>query len=103
LQQTPANDLVMRASLSHDLAVLFEKAGNKGQAMEFSQSSARLFAESKQVDAQVQALDTAAGIFTRAGQKPQADEFAKQARALRNSNNLNPVFIRPTKTLTERR
>lgn len=102
LQQTPANDLVMRASLSHDLAVLFEKAGNKGQAMEFSQSSARLFAESKQVDAQVQALDTAAGIFTRAGQKPQADEFAKQARALRNSNNLNPVFIRPTKTLTDK-
>jgi hypothetical protein len=102
LQQAPANDLVMRASLSHDLAVLFEKAGNKGQAMEFSQSSAKLFAESKQVDAQVQALDTATGIFTRAGQKPQADEFAKQARVLRDSNNFNPVVIRPTKPLTDK-
>lgn len=91
LRQTPDTDLVTRASLTHDLAILNEKLGNKSQAMEMSQLSAKIFAEAKQVDAQVQALETASGVFNRAGNKDQAAEFTKQANALRGSNNLNPV------------
>ena len=48
------------------------KTGDKGRALEFIQTSAKLFTETKQVDAQVQALETATGIFSRAGQREQA-------------------------------
>jgi hypothetical protein len=93
LQLAPNTDLATRASLTHDLAILNEKAGNKAQAIEQSQLSAKLFAEAKIMDAQVHALDTTSGIFARAGNKPQADEFAKQAGVLRAANNLNPVTL----------
>jgi hypothetical protein len=92
LAQAPATDRVLRGSLLQDLAILHEKAGKKEAALQSGQESIRLFAETRLVEAQVQALDTANGVFRRAGNREQADEFAKQANTLRQTNNVNPVI-----------
>src|SRR5262249_41533063 len=92
LEQVPANEVLARASIFHDLAILNEKAGNKDRAMEFSQTSAKLFSEAKTPEAAVQAFDTANGIFARGGNQAKADEFAKAAAAIRATTNLGPVL-----------
>jgi hypothetical protein len=85
LEQTPNTDPVLRASLMHDLAVLNEQTGNQNSAMEFGQTSVNLFAEVKQTDAQLHALNTMVGVFNRAGKPDQAAEFAQRAEAVANS------------------
>ena len=85
LEKVPAADTVLRASLMHDLAVLNEQAGNRNGAMELGQASIKLFTDAKQPEAQLHALDTMVGVFTRAGTPDQANEVAKQAATVRNS------------------
>jgi hypothetical protein len=97
LQQVPASEQLVRASLLHDLAILNEKAGFKPSALELGQASVKLFGEAKMIDAQVQALDTASGIFRRAGDATRSAEFAKQAAGLRASNNIRPILLPPVK------
>ena len=92
LAQVPATDVATRASLTHDLAILSEKAGDKPQAMELAQTSTKLFSGAKIPEAEVQALDTASGIFTRAGNQAQAEQFTKQAVTIRSTTNLAPVL-----------
>jgi len=93
LEQVPATEVIARASIMHDLAILNEKAGNKPQALELSQQSAKLFTDAKTVpEATVQALDTANGIFARAGNQAKADEFAKSAAAIRSTTNLGGIL-----------
>lgn len=92
LDQVPANEVQTRASLLHDLAILNEKAGVKDKALDLSQQSANLFAGLKTApEATVQALDTANGIFARAGNQQKADEFAKTASTIRATTNLATV------------
>lgn len=90
--QVPVADTVTRGSLNHDLAILSEKAGNKPQAMEFAQLGAKLMADAKMPEAQVQALETASGIFARAGNQAQADAFGKQAVSIRSTTNVGPIL-----------
>jgi hypothetical protein len=85
LEKVPANDPLLRGSLTHDLAVLNEQAGNKSVAVELSQSSIKLLAEAKQPDAQLHALTSAVGISTRAGKADVAADFSRQADALRKT------------------
>src|SRR5262245_51952304 len=72
LAQTPDTELTIRGGLLHDMAVLSEKAGDRGPAQEFGQASINTFAQAKVTDAQAQALATTAGIFARAGNTPRA-------------------------------
>ena len=100
LEQVPATEVIARASILHDLAILNEKAGNKPQALELSQQSVKLFTDAKTTpEATVQALDTATGIFARAGNQAKADEFAKSAGGIRNTTNLGTILGPRLKTL----
>ena len=95
LQNTPATDAVLRGSLLHDLAVISEKAGKAQEAQNFSSQSIESFKAAGRHDAQVQALDTASGIFLRTGKADQSKTFATQAAEIRSKVNINPIFVRP--------
>lgn len=101
LEKTPNTDPVLRGSLMHDLAVLFEQAGSKDRAMELGQTSVKLFTDTKQTDAQLHALNTMVGVSNRAGRPDQAAEFAKQAEAVRKS--IVPVVLPQRNMLLQRK
>ncbi len=92
LEKTPDTDTALRASIMHDMAILFEKANNKDRAQELGQQSVELFTTIKLVEGQVQAVDTLTGILRRAGKTEQADAQAKKAAEIRRTFNLNPVI-----------
>jgi hypothetical protein len=85
LEKVPAADTVLRASLTHDLAVLNEQVGNQNGAIELSQNSTKLFGDAKQTEAQVHALTTTVGLLTRAGRQEQAAQVTKQLDTARSS------------------
>jgi hypothetical protein len=92
LEKTPDSDILLRASLFHDVAVLQEKAGNQEKALEAGKRSLQLFAGTKVPEAQVHALDTASGILRRAGKIDEAETVAKRATEIRRTTNINPIL-----------
>jgi hypothetical protein len=96
LEKTPNSDAVLRASLMHDMAILFEKVNNKVQAEKMGKQSVDLFTRAKSTEGHVHALDTFSGILRRAGKTAEADAQAKKAAQIRNTFNLNPVVATHT-------
>jgi Tc toxin complex TcA C-terminal TcB-binding domain len=93
LGATPDTEVVLRGALLQDLAVLFEKSGDKNSAAKLAQQSVDTLANSTDLDARVNALDTATGILQRAGNTDLANRLAAEAAQIRNTNNLNPVLV----------
>jgi hypothetical protein len=91
LDRTPAEDRILRASLLHDMAVLFEKANKKQDAQARGSQSLELFKAAGNAEAQVQSLETMAGILQRAGNAEQAQARLNEANTIRKGINLNPI------------
>ena len=112
LGKTPEADLVLRASLLHDMALLAEKAHARNQAQELAQQSTQTFETTQLHEAHIQALETLTGILLRAGKEDLAAEQAKKASELRRTININSVvcdglvgfsaetFVRPLQPAT---
>ncbi len=100
LEKTPEVDLVLRASLLHDMAILAEKSDDRNKAQELAQRSVQTFKEAKLLTAQVQALDTLTGILRRAGKEDLATKQAKIAFQIRKKNNISPVIGNRLATLS---
>jgi hypothetical protein len=92
LDNTPAEDRILRASLLHDMAVLFEKANKKQDALTRGSQGLELFKAAGNAEAEVQALETVAGILQRAGNAEQAKARLNEANAIRSQINLNPIL-----------
>jgi receptor-binding and translocation channel-forming TcA subunit of Tc toxin len=95
LDATPAAELAIRGGLQHDLAVLSEKAGDPAKAQALGQASVDSFTAAKLPDGQAEALATASGIFTRAGNTQRAADLSKQLDTVRSTHILNAVTAAP--------
>ncbi len=91
LAQVPATESIVQGSLLQDMAILAEKAGNKGDAEQFATKSVAAINAAAQPDAQVQVLDTATGVLQRIGKGDVATRFADQAAKIRGTTNVNAV------------
>jgi hypothetical protein len=92
LTNVPASEAKVRGGMEHDLAVLYEKAGNRPRAQELGINSIKSFEIAKDIEAQVQALSTTVGIMERAGSGQQTADLKKKLDVLSSTNNFNPVF-----------
>jgi hypothetical protein len=99
LDGTPASELAIRGGLQHDLAILSDKAGDGAKAQELGQASIDSFTRANLPDAQAEALATASGIFTRAGNGQRAADLARQLDDVRSHHIVtevtNPVVFSP--------
>ncbi|HVT94413.1 MAG TPA: hypothetical protein VHD76_16315 [Bryobacteraceae bacterium] len=93
LAQAPPTDTAARASLTHDIAILTEKSGNAAVAARQAASAAKMFGDAKEFSAQVDALETLAGMQTRAGDTAGSTATIKQATDLVSTQRLFPVNI----------
>ncbi len=100
LEKTPEDDLILRASLLHDMAIIAEKADDRNHAQELAQRSVKMFEAIKLPEAQIQALDSLTGIFRRAGKEDLASPHAKKAIELRRRNNINPLISNNIATMS---
>lgn len=91
----PRNDVILQASMMHDMAILAEKTDDRNLAQELAQKSVQMFESAKLVEAQVQALDTLTGILQRFGNETLAAEQAKKAALIRKKYNINPIYREP--------
>jgi hypothetical protein len=94
MELVPEDDALTRASLLHDIAILNEKARKKTAALKAGGEALELFAAAKNADAQVHALETMVGMFSRGDKRQLAQDAAKTAGGLRAKFNVEPVVGR---------
>lgn len=92
LRNVPVEDTVLRASLLHDLSVLWDKVNNHDRAIDAGNQSVALFSNTAETRAHVEAMETVTGILRRGGRAQEAEDLAKKAKAIRESTNLNPIL-----------
>jgi hypothetical protein len=93
LAVVPATDALARASLTHDIAILTEKSGNAQGAIQMAASAQKMFGDAKEFQGQVDALQTLAGMQTRAGDATGSAASIKQASGVVSAQHLFPVNI----------
>jgi len=91
LDQTPSTEAAIRGGLQHDLAILTEESGDRTKAQTFATAAINTFTQGKINDGQAQALATASGIFSRAGNPTKAADLSKQLDTLRSTTLLSDV------------
>ncbi len=89
----PDDDSLIRGALTHDMAVLADKADDNERAAELGTQSLELMTTSGDLEARVTALDTMVGVFRRAGEPELATQTAAQAGQLRANHNIGPVVV----------
>ncbi|HMB63581.1 MAG TPA: hypothetical protein VKN36_10945, partial [Eudoraea sp.] len=91
LNTTPVDDIPLRASIMHDMALANEKVNKKTEAIELAEKSAGLFNTAGNRERQVQALNTLSGLFSRSDQPDQAKANLDRANLLVKKHNLHRV------------
>ena len=91
LRTVPATDRALRASITHDMAILNEKLNKKTVAITLANQSADLFKTARDFNNQVVALKTLSGLFLRSNKVNDANTQIKKANDLIKKHNLHKV------------
>lgn len=81
----------LQAAITHDLAIMQERAGSRTQALTTMQRSASMFVQAGEHESQVGALLALAAMQARGGATNAANATLKQAEELRKKYNLIPI------------
>lgn len=93
LKLAPQDEPLVRGVLLHDMAVLADKADDHDRAVALGTDSLELLERGGSVDAQVIALDTMIGVYTRGAEAQLAAQSVAQAGQLRAAHNLAPIVV----------
>jgi hypothetical protein len=93
LQVVPADQVTIRAALTHDLAILHEKTGEVDTALNAAKQGISLFEEVRNFEAQQSALTTLAGMQQRAGQVDASQATLAEASDLSRKQHLFPIVF----------
>ncbi len=91
LDATPVDDVPLRASILHDMALTSEKNNKKTEAIEFAEKSVGLFNTSRNREKQVKALNMLSGLFSRNDMPDKAKDNLDKANDLIKVHNLHQV------------
>ncbi|MFZ5818119.1 MAG: hypothetical protein ACOY93_22940 [Bacillota bacterium] len=93
LKAAPAEEKQVQAYLTHDLAVIHEKAGNRPQALRLATKAAQELKAAGAHEGSFRALRTLAGLHARAGETAKAGQALAEAAKLHKEHALNPIRV----------
>ncbi len=102
LKLAPEDEPLVRGVLLYDMAVLADKADQHDRAVALGTDSLELLEFGGSVDAQVIALDTMVGVYTRGAEAQLAAQSVAQAGELRAAHNLAPIVVAGGSSLAAR-